>query len=61
MIILFFIVITGCTSTTKALTLEQVIAAFQNEGMQLHKADENEEKHIPARHKRGNPELLPVV
>ncbi|NOU65630.1 hypothetical protein GC096_16470 [Paenibacillus sp. LMG 31461] len=42
MIFLFFMVIAGCTSTTKALTLEQVIAAFQNEGMQLHKADENE-------------------
>jgi hypothetical protein len=43
MIILFFIVIAGCTSTTKALTLEQVIAAFQSEGMQLHKADDNKE------------------
>ncbi|WP_236289199.1 hypothetical protein [Paenibacillus allorhizoplanae] len=36
-------VIAGCTSTTKALTLEQVIAAFQDEEMQLHKADGNEE------------------
>ncbi|CAN7639772.1 hypothetical protein [Paenibacillus sp. LjRoot56] len=43
MIILFLMVITGCTTTTKALTLEQVIAAFQDEGMQLHKADGNEE------------------
>ncbi|NQX60651.1 hypothetical protein [Paenibacillus qinlingensis] len=42
-IILFLMVMAGCTSTSNALTLEQVVAAFQNEGMQLNQTEENQE------------------
>ncbi|MDQ0875998.1 hypothetical protein QFZ77_004657 [Paenibacillus sp. V4I3] len=39
-ILLFLMVILGCTSSNKALTLEHVLEVFQNEGLQLTEADE---------------------
>ncbi|OCT17254.1 hypothetical protein A8709_27365 [Paenibacillus pectinilyticus] len=42
-ILLFLMVIVGCSNSNQSLTLEQIVGAFQNEGLQLTEADENRE------------------